>query len=44
MNFQWDEGNKHKSLTKHKITVEETESVWDDPEMKIFPSERQETE
>jgi len=43
MKFQWDEGNKHKSVTKHGITVEETESVWDDPEMKIFPSEREET-
>ena len=38
MQFEWDEGNKHKSMTKHGITVEETESVWDDPNKKIFES------
>lgn len=28
MEFDWDEGNRHKSLTKHGISVEEAESVF----------------
>ncbi len=31
MQFDWDEGNKHKSLTKHGIGVEEAESVFASP-------------
>jgi len=28
MEFDWDEGNRHKSITKHGISVEEAESIF----------------
>ncbi len=37
-NFEWDEGNKHKSVTKHGISNMEAESVWSDRNKLIFPS------
>lgn len=30
--FQWDDGNKHKSVIKHGISNHEAESVFYDPE------------
>ena len=31
MNFEWDDGNKLKSVTKHEITNLEAESMFADP-------------
>ena len=31
MNFEWDDGNKFKSVTKHEITNLEAESMFADP-------------
>jgi hypothetical protein len=35
-NFEWVEGNKHKSVLKHGITNIEAESVFCDSKLKIF--------
>ena len=36
--FEWDEGNMHKSVTKHGITNYEAESAFLDESHIIFPS------
>ena len=35
-NFEWDQGNSSKNLVKHGISNAETESVFNDPQRKIF--------
>lgn len=44
--FEWDKGNKDKNLIKHKVTDEECEEVFFDPQKKaandIFHSNREE--
>lgn len=44
MKFQWDEGNRHKSITKHAITVPEAESIFGDPDKKIFYNHKHSSE
>lgn len=34
--FEWDEGNRHKSLAKHGITEREAEQVFTDPLLLVF--------
>lgn len=36
--FEWDEGNKHKSLTKHCVGNIEAESVFSDKNRIVLPS------
>ena len=38
MQFQWDDGNIDKNWLKHRVTVDETESIWDDENRKIAVS------
>ena len=33
--FEWDEGNKNKNFVKHKVTNEECEEIFFDPDKKI---------
>jgi uncharacterized DUF497 family protein len=34
--FQWDAGNATKSLTKHRVTAQEAESVFADPQVQVL--------
>jgi uncharacterized protein len=34
--FQWDSGNWVKNLTKHRVTVQEAEAVFADPNVKVL--------
>lgn len=40
LNFQWDKGNIDKNLKKHKVTNKESEEIFFDKSLKIFPDER----
>ncbi len=38
--FQWDRGNEDKNLTKHKITNQESETVFADANRKVKYDEK----
>ena len=37
--FDWDEGNRDKSRRDHDISPEETEEVFYDPSLRLFPDD-----
>jgi len=41
--FDWDEGNRDKSWQKHKIHFKETEEVFFNKPVKIFPDKKHST-